>query len=59
MVVEYLILVCATHYRVAANGFPFEAAHPEEYRRFDRWLFGLLLGSIAGETWQIGLPLRR
>ena len=59
MVVEYLILLCATHYRVAAIGFRFEAAHPEEYRRFDRWLFGLLLGSIADGRWQIGLLLRR
>ena len=59
MIVEYLILVCATHYRVAANGFPFEAAPPEEYRRFDRWLFGLLLGLTADERWPIVLQLLR
>ena len=57
MIVEYLILVCETHYRVAANGSAFEAAQPEGYRRFDRWLFGLLLGSTADERWQIGLQL--
>ena len=55
MIVEYLILACATHYRVAANGFPFQAAQLDEYRRFDRWLFGPLFGSTAGERWQIGL----
>jgi hypothetical protein len=42
-----------------ANGLPFDAAQLAEYLRFDRWLFGLLLGSTADERWQIGLRLLR
>lgn len=59
MIVEYLILACATHYRVAAKGFAFQAAQLDEYRRFDRWLFGHLFGLTADERWQTGLQLLR
>ena len=55
MIVEYLTLPCGALYRIAAKGFPFDAAWLDEYWRFDRWLFGLLFGSTVGKRSQIGL----